>query len=260
MSRGKKRTFRFVSRTTEDVRAEIRDEFAFHLDMRTDELIQSGLSPEAARGQALAEFGNERRGAVGCAAQGDRLERRRRISRFVADLRQDASVGLRLLARSPGFAAVAILTLALGIGANAAIFSALDAVLLRPLPFPQSGRLMQVFETREDGGSNSVSGGAFRDWREHSNLFDSLTILSPVAFNLRASGTPERLNGMEVSHGFLRVFGLHPILGRDFLPENDRPGGQNDVVIVTEELWRSRLGGSAAIVGSTILLDECRGR
>jgi putative ABC transport system permease protein len=65
---------------------------------------------------------------------------------------------------------------------------------------------------------------------------------------------------MEVSHGFLRVFGLHPILGRDFLPENDRPGGQNDVVIVTEELWRSRLGGSAAIVGSTILLDECRGR
>jgi putative ABC transport system permease protein len=254
--RNRKRTFRFASRTPGDVRAEIRAEFEFHLEMRTEDLIASGLSPEAARNQALAEFGNEARGAVGCAAEGDRLERRRQLSRLAADLKQDAIVGLRLLVRSPGFAAVATLMLALAIGANAAIFSALDAVFLRPLPFPQPDRLVHVYETRDDGGSNSVSGGAFRDWREHQKQFDSLTILAPVSYNLRTSGTLERLNGMEVSHEFLRVFGLQPILGRDFLPENDRPGGHNDVVIITEELWRSRLGGSAAIAGSTIVLDE----
>ena len=90
----------------------------------------------------------------------------------------------------------------------------------------------------------------------HQTEFDSLTLVSPVTANLRGAATPERLTGLEVSHDFLRVFGVSPILGSGFLPEHDRPGGNNTVVILTEELWRSRFGGEPSLVGRTIVLDE----
>jgi predicted permease len=252
---GIKRLFDHVSRTRDDVRADIAVEFAFHLDMRTDELTREGMSPSDARAQALKEFGKVDSSAHTLAQLGDTLERRRRISHFAAELWQDAGVGLRLLARSPGFAVVAILTLALGIGANTAIYSVLDAVLLRPLPYPEPDRVMMVSEVRADGGANSVSGGAFLDWREHQKTFDALTITSPVSFNLRGD-VPERLNGVQVSHEFLKVLGVPPLLGRGFLPEEDRPGGHANVVMITEDFWRSRFGADAGIVGRTIVLDE----
>ena len=250
-----KRLFRLPTRTRDEIRREVSDEFAFHLDMRTDELTREGMSPSDARAQALKEFGHVDSSAQTLAQLGDTLERRRRISHFAAELWQDAGLGLRLLVRSPGFAAVAILTLALGIGANTAIYSVLDAVLLRPLPYPEPDRLMLVSETREDGGANSVSGGAFLDWRTHQTTFDALTLTSPVSYNLRGD-VPERLNGVEVSHEFLKVLGIPPLLGRGFLPTEDRPGGQSNVVMITEELWRSRFGADAGLVGRTIVLDE----
>jgi hypothetical protein len=100
-----------------------------------------------------------------------------------------------------------------------------------------------------------VSGGAFLDWREHQKTFDALTITSPVSFNLRGD-VPERLNGVQVSHEFLKVLGVPPLLGRGFLPEEDRPGGHANVVMITEDFWRSRFGADAGIVGRTIVLDE----
>ena len=158
-----KRLFRHTNRSREEVRADVSDEFAFHLDMRADELTREGMSPSDARAQALKEFGKVDSSAHTLAQLGDTVERRRRIGHLSAELWQDAGLGLRLLVRSPGFAAVAILTLALGIGANTAIYSVLDAVLLRPLPYPEPDRVMLVSETRADGGANSVSGGAFLD-------------------------------------------------------------------------------------------------
>jgi hypothetical protein len=107
------------------------------------------------------------------------------VGRFVAELRQDAALGVRLLRRGPGFAAVAILTLALGVGANTAIYSVLDAVLLRPLPYPQPDRVVMVSETLDNGNPNSTSGGAFLDWRGRQTQFDALTLTSPVSANLR---------------------------------------------------------------------------
>ena len=124
--------------------------------MRADELTREGMSPSDARAQALKEFGKVDSSAHTLAQLGDTVERRRRIGHFAAELLQDAALGLRLLARSPGFAVVAILTLALGIGANTAIYSVLDAVLLRPLPYPEPDRVMMVSELRADGGANSV--------------------------------------------------------------------------------------------------------
>jgi predicted permease len=252
---GVKRLFRFSTRTRDEVQADVADEVAFHLDMRTEALMREGLGEAEARAQASREFGNRDSGARRLAADGARLERRRHGAQLVAELGRDAAIGLRLLGRSPGFTAVAILTLALGIGANTAIYSVLDAVLLRPLPYPEPDRLTMVSETLDNGSPNSVSGGAFLDWREHQTQFDALTLTSPVTYNLRGD-VPERLGGMEVSHEFLKVLGVAPLLGRGFLPEDDRPGGQNDVVMITEELWRSHFGADAAMVGRTIVLDE----
>jgi predicted permease len=254
--RGIKRLFAFPFRTRDDVRADIGEEFRFHLDMRTEELVRLGMREADSRAQALREFGDQKTGTVACARHDDRIERRRRVTQIIGELRQDAIVGLRLLGRSPGFAVVSILTLALGIGANTAIFSALDAVLLRPLPYPAPDRLVEVFETLENGNPNSVSGGAYLDWRQHQTQFVALALLNPVTYNLRGRGTPERLTGVEASHELLQVLGVTPLLGRGFLPEDDRPGGRHDVVILTEELWRSRLGGDPSILDSTIVLDE----
>jgi predicted permease len=253
---GIKRLFRPPNRTPEDVRADITDEFAFHLDMRTNELVRGGMTQPDARAQALREFGSADSSAEVLARQGDRVERRRRVGQFAAELRQDAVLGLRLLARGPGFAAVAILTLALGIGANTAIYSVLDAVLLRPLPYPEPDRVVLVSETLENGNPNNSSGGAFLDWRTHQTQFDALVLTGRVSYNLRGEGAPERLTGMEVSHEFLQVLGIPPLLGRGFLPDEDRPGGHNDVVMITEELWRSRFGPDPSIVGRTLTLDE----
>ena len=183
------------------------------------------------------------------------IERRRTLSRFLGELRQDGSMGARLLVRSPGFAVVAILTLALGIGANTTIYSGLDAALLRPLPYPSPDRLVLVSETREDGGANSSSGGAFLDWRG-SRGFEALVLTGRATVNLRQGTTAERMVGMEVSHEFLRVLGIAPLLGRGFQPEDDRPGGHNAVVMLTEELWRSRFNADRSLLGRTILLDE----
>jgi predicted permease len=252
---GIKRLFAHVSRTRDEVRGDIADEFAFHLDMRADELVREGLTRDEARRQAEREFGRADASARALAALGDGLEQRRRAGRFLGELWQDAGHGLRLLRRSPGFAAVAVLTLALGIGANTAIYSVLDAVLLRPLPYPEPDRVMMVSELRADGGQNSVAGGAFLDWRAHQTTFDALTMTTPVSYNLRGE-VPERLTGLEVSHEFLTVLGISPLLGRGFLPDEDRPGGRNNVVILTEDLWRSRFGADASIVGRTLVLDE----
>ena len=172
------------------------------------------------------------------------------------DVWRDLTIGCRLLRRSPGFAAIAILTLAIGIGTNTAIYSVLDAVLLRPLPYPEPDRLVMVSEVNDTGGENSVAGGVFLDWRRHATRFEALALIAPARFNLRGNGPPERLVGQEVSHEFLRVLGIVPLVGRGFLPEDDRPGGRNDVVVITKELWRSHFGGDPSIVGRRIVLNE----
>jgi putative ABC transport system permease protein len=253
---GVRRLFRLPGRTRAEVRRDVDDELAFHLDTRADELEKQGLDPASARSQAEREFGSVAASARALTAMDDRTERRQQASQYMAELVQDAGIGLRLLIRAPGFAAVAILTLALGIGANTAIYSVVDAVLLRPLPYPEPDRLVLVSETLPDGQANSASGGAFLDWRQYQRSFDALVLTGRVTMNLRGEGPPERLTGMEVSHELLDVLRVPPLVGRGFLPKEDRPGGASNVVLLTEELWRSHFGGDPSIVGRTIVLDE----
>jgi predicted permease len=253
---GVKRLFTFVTRTREEIATDINDEAAFHVQMRAEDLRRDGLSEAEALAQAAREFGDRTRHASACAAIDLGAERHNRARRLIDDAVQDTRLGLRLLARSPGFTVAAVLTLALGIGANTAIYSLLDAVLLRPLPWPEPERLALLWETRPDGGTNSASGGAFLDWRANQTRFSDIVLSSPVAYNLRDDRGTERVSGMEVSHEFLAVLGVPARLGRGFLPEEDQPGGPTNVVMLTEEFWQARFGGDPGILGRTLVLDD----
>src|ERR1051325_4654567 len=145
---------------------------------------------------------------------------------------KDIRYGIRMLARNPAFTVVAILALALGIGANAAIFSVVNAVLLRPLPYKDPDRLMMIRETKlPQFPEFSVSPGNFLDWQKQQTVFERLVAIQNSAFNLVGDGEPERLQGVRVSDGFLDMLGAQPALGRGFFAEEDQPGHNNVVIL-----------------------------
>src|SRR6202451_162210 len=162
-----------------------------------------------------------------------------------------------MLRRSPGFAIVAVLTLAIGIGATAAIFSVINAVLLRPLPFPESQRIVWIWET--DQNRNVRHGTAsqleFLDWRDRNHTFEELAAWRQLFFTLTGNGEPEQNWGAQVSANFFRLFRVKPVLGRDFVAEEEQPG-REQVVMLSYALWQRRYGGDPSILGSSIMLDD----
>jgi len=166
---------------------------------------------------------------------------------------QDVRYGLRMLGRTPGFTAVAVLTLALGIGANSAIFSVVYSVLLRPLPYPEPDRLAQVTRSYTGGGSPSVSVLKFHYWRDHNQVFERLAAydILGAGFNLTGGSEPERVRGIRVSADFFPVLGVNPLLGRGFSREEDVPGGPK-AAVVSHGLWQRRFGGDPALVGRAV--------
>jgi putative ABC transport system permease protein len=175
----------------------------------------------------------------------------------MSSLFQDLRYAVRMLARSPGFTATAVATLAIGIGANAAIFSVVRAVLLRPLPFAQPERLVTLQERDADGSADNTGYPTFLDWRRRSRSFDDIAVASDWSPKLASSPgvAAERLQGVRVSRGFLRVLGVRPVLGRDFLPSEDAPAA-NRVVMLSAGLWRRRFGSDPSITGKTIRLGD----
>jgi len=169
---------------------------------------------------------------------------------------QDFRYAVRLLVRHPGFTLVAVLALALGIGANAAIFSVVNAVLLRPLPYPDSSRLMVVWDQLTKLGLEHfpVSYANYLDYRAHNRAFEDLAAFSYAEFNLTTREQAERVPGMRVSANLLPILGGVPAAGRLFAPEENEPGRGN-VVMLSDSLWRRRFGGRRSIVGETITLD-----
>ena len=172
----------------------------------------------------------------------------------MSTLGQDLRYALRTLRQAPGFTAVAVLTLGLGIGANTAVFSVLDAVLLRPLPYPHPERLVTLWERELDGAPQITSFATFLDWKSRCRSLRNLAVLSYWTPSVSGSGTPERFEGLRVSREFFRTLGVRPALGRDFLAEEDVQG-KDRVVILSWGLWQRRFGGDRNLLGKPIFLD-----
>jgi predicted permease len=233
---------------------EVDEELAFHLEMRTRDLIARGMDPSAARDAARSRLGNADHIRRACVAIARKRDRDMRLTQWIEEFRDDARFALRQLTRAPGFTLVAALTLALGIGATAAIFSAVHAVVLRPLPFPAPDRVVVVGEEFQGQPAN-VSVGNFHDWRTHATSFAGLAAQQFFSFNLSDGGDPERVVGGRVTHTWFDVIGIPPLHGRVFAPEEDAPG-RDRVAVLSHRLWTRRFGADRAIVGRDIQLNS----
>jgi putative ABC transport system permease protein len=181
-----------------------------------------------------------------------------RIVRIASQITADLLHAVRLLFKNPGFTAAVLLTLALGIGANAAVFTILNAVLLRPLPYSQPERLVVIWESNPQRGwpTFSASQPNFLDWRDQSASFDQVAASTPRPVTLVEGGEAERVRGLAVTQQFFPMLGVRPLLGRGFRPEEDVPGHQERVVLMTRGLWQRRFGGDPAILGRTLSLND----
>lgn len=230
-------------RNTDDFAEEMKS----HLELEADELQSEGMSEEEARRKAKVEFGNVQ------AAQ-ERFYLRGRIVWF-DNLRRDIQFALRQLARKPGFACVAFLVLALGIGTSVAIFAFVDAALLEPLPYTQPDRIMTVSESDTSRPGWPLSYPDFLDWQALNKSFSSLDIFTGSGYLLRTSTGTEAVKGERVSGGFFQTLGVRPILGRDFNPGENRLGGPN-VALLSYGSWVHRFGAQQDVVGRIIDVDN----
>jgi hypothetical protein len=236
------------------VESELAAEISFHLDQETENNIITGMQPDEAHRTALRAIGNLSQYEEEC--------RDMRGVNFIENLSQDFRYGLRTLLRTPAFAAAAILTLALGIGLNTAIFSVVEAALLRPLPYAEPDRLITLGEVRRETeltdrlamNTWNASYPDFLDWRSQSKTFESLAGFSGDGFVLRGAGEPENLFGVQVTPNFLSTLGVRLQLGRDFHAGEDEASGPH-VAILTDSFWKSRFGGDPGVVGRSIQLD-----
>ncbi|MGC1674664.1 MAG: ABC transporter permease, partial [Candidatus Acidiferrales bacterium] len=169
-------------------------------------------------------------------------------------LLQDVRYGLRMLVKNPGFTVIAVLTLALGIGVNAAIFTVVNATLLRPLPYDHPERIVAVFETNHSGGRINLSRLDFQDWRAQSSTMQALAAYEWSPANLTGTDEPERVNGAAVSQDFFSLLGVQPVTGRTFGPEQARAGNWT-VAVISESLWKSQFGAEADVLGRKIKFD-----
>ncbi|HEV2289447.1 MAG TPA: ABC transporter permease [Candidatus Acidoferrales bacterium] len=226
---------------------ELADELESHLQMHVDENIRRGLAPVEARRQALI--------ASGGMEQAKELYRDRRSLPFLETLWQDVRFALRMLRKSSGFTAVAVLTLALGIGANTALFSVVNGVLLNPLPYPHPEQVVLVSNTSSAIPETWVSYPDYLDLVRDNHSFSSLAAYeSEVSFNLLGQGEPERVSVTEVSSAFFPTLGVTPVLGRNFSPAEDQLNGP-PAVILSGGFWKTKFGGSPDILGKAINFD-----
>jgi putative ABC transport system permease protein len=242
--------FRYVVRRLNRRRAEVEleEEIRTHLELETEQNIEAGMSPEEARYAALRTFGN--------VALYKEDSRTMWGFRSLETLWQDVRFGMRMLVKNPMFTAIAVVALALGIGANSAIFSVVNTILLRPLPYHDPERLVMVWEDDTKGGfpKDTPAAANFIDWREQNQVFEDMAAIASESFNLTGDGEPERIDGRRVSASLFPLLGVEPHLGRVFLPEEDQPGAHR-VVLISHGLWQRRFGGEANIVGRSLTLN-----
>jgi putative ABC transport system permease protein len=229
--------------------AALDEELRFHLEMETERHIGNGMSPEEARIAARRSFGG--------VEQVKEIYRDRRGLPGVETLARDLAQAVRTLRRHPGYTIVAVLSLALGIGANTAVFSLLDAFVLRPLPYPEPDRLVLIYEAGMVGGRyswGSVAAPVLRDWRERSRAFTAIGAFAPGSVNLRSSDGAVRVPATFAEPEVFQALGVPPLHGRLLLPENSTPG-LDHVVVLSHALWKDRFGGNKDVIGQTVRID-----
>lgn len=227
---------------------ELDEELRFHFDHQVEANLHAGMSPQEARRQARLKLGGH-----------DQLKEDTRDAhgvRFLESLAQDLRFGARMLYRSPAFTLVAVLTLALGIGTNVAIFSYVDAWLIQGLPYPHSDQLTAVKarDVKKGLQYDALTPGDVLSLAEESKFIAAIAAFDSPDFNLTGDGTPERVAGASVNSAFFDVLGVKPVLGRTFLPSEDRPGA-NHVAILSRGLWANRYAGDPQIIGRKITID-----
>ena len=225
---------------------EMSDELRDHIERQTDANIAAGMPRDEARRQAILQFG---------AAEAVKEDCREQSSGFwLETLLSDVRYGIRMMARSPGFTIIAILTLALGIGANTAIFSVVNGVLLNPLPFPQPEQLVSLSESKPNFATGSISYLNFRDWQRNNHTFSAMAISRSLSFSLTGSGEAEQLKAELLSSDYFSLLGVKPVIGRMFAPGEDEVGAA-PIVLISAGLWKRKFGSSPDVLGRTITLD-----
>ncbi len=222
----------------ERLNREIDEEFESHVE----EAIAAERDPEEARR------------AFGSAMRVREASHAVRVSSKLEDLVQDVRFGVRMLIRNPGFTAVVVLTLALGIGINTAIFAVVNGVLLNPLPFPHPEQLVALHESKPNFANGSISYPNFLDWRKDNHTFAAIGLARSYGFSMTGRGDAAQLSAEFLSDGYFAVLGVRPVLGREFTPADETPGA-SPVAMISEELWRNRFGGAPNALGQTIILD-----
>ncbi|HWE84519.1 MAG TPA: ABC transporter permease [Terracidiphilus sp.] len=226
-------------------RSELDEEMAFHRDQTERELIASGLTPQAAHTAAMRRFGNPTQ----------LRERSHNTIAFRSEIiLHDLRFALRQLRKNPGFAATAVFILALGIGVSLAIFSFVDAVLIRPLPFAQPNRIAFVTEKAPGFPRSNLSRPDYDDWKRMNTTLSSLDAVGGTGFLLRQGSITEPVPAGRVSDGFFSTLGVNMLLGRDFLPGEDQPG-HSKIVILPWGTWQKRFGGRTSVIGQSVSLD-----
>ena len=245
-----------------DITQEVDEELEFHVEMRMRELVERGVDPRIAREMVLARLGDVGRLKRTCVDLGRKRDREMRLTQWLDELRSDVRYAVRQLRVSPGFTLVATLTLALGIGANSAMFALADAALLRPLPFRDPDRLVIVDEWGPQQAARSrVELLNFREWAGQSRTFESMAAIwipgsggGPAMTG--ADGTPETLPAQSVTASFFDVLGVRPIAGRTFRSEDETTNPS--VVVLSEGFWRRRFAADPSLIGREITLDGRR--
>jgi predicted permease len=225
---------------------EFAEELESHLAFHIEDNVRAGMSPEEARRRAHLKLGG--------VTQTQELYREQRGLPMLETLLQDLKFGLRMLRKNPGFSLIAILTLALGIGATTAIFSVVNAVLLRPLPYEESERLVFVAEQAASGKQEPVSYPNFTDWRDQNRVFESIGIFNSNGYTLTVGSETELVVAGQVTADLFAALRVNAAIGRVLTNEDDRPGAA-PVVVLGHDLWRRVFGGNPQVVGQRILLD-----
>jgi putative ABC transport system permease protein len=240
---------------------EIIEELSQHLEDQYEQLISGGATETEAHQAVLAELN----GSDLLGPQLRKIERHVQDEPFVmgadgkahllGDLAQDLRYGLRMLLKNPGFTVIAVLALALGIGANSAIFSVVNAILLRPLPYKNPSQLVMIWEKATHLGfpKNTPSPANFLDWQKQNTLFQGMGAFAERSFNLTGVGEPERMDGRRVSANLFDLLGVKPIIGRTFVADEDKLGTK--VVLLNESLWKRRFGGDPSVIGRSLALN-----